>query len=57
MPETPTDVVIKPTYNGNNLFLSQLEVQWKVQASGSVFSVSLIPWQVSCGLIGIEGVG
>ena len=37
VPEAPTDVVVEPTYNGNNLFLSQLEVQWRVQASGSVF--------------------
>ena len=37
VPETPTDVVVEPTYNGNNSFLNRLEVQWIVQASGSVF--------------------
>ena len=42
VPETPTDIVVEPTYNDNNLFLNRLEVQWRVQASGSVFFDILI---------------
>ena len=49
MPEAPTDVVVEPTYNDNNLFLSRLEVQWRVQASDLVFNVSvLLSYSIAC---------
>ena len=40
MPEALIDVV-EPTYNDNKLFLSRLEVQWRVQASGSVYTMNV----------------
>ena len=38
VPEAPADVVVEPTYNNKNLFLSRLEVQWGVQASDLVLN-------------------